>query len=839
MADVTVEQLEIIVRAKIDEAINPLNKVIEKLKEISSGNFIGKTNKPLEQTAQTARAVSDVAVQGASKMSQAYSKLQTELEFMQKAYDNINKQVEDMFGAGVKPEQYNQFKEMGDVANNLYIRIDKANSKLKEMKYILDAAGESSNSFQQIGSAIENISPKIKEAANQQNEYTRAIKKSTQATIPFAKSILKVSNMLKLMLIRQAIRQFFKAFNDGISDMAKAVPSVKNTMGGMATGLLSIRNGIVVALYPAIMAILPVIEWLGNAFIWAGNAIAEFWAKLTGAGTFVKSTKAITSYGGAIDKAGSAAKKALAPFDELNTLAEQTGGGGAGGGGAVPADMFEEVEVTSRFTDMINKFKDALDPTIQALGRLKDALEPFKTFVFKGLLDFYYLFLVPVGKWILGEGLPRLIDGMTRLAKEIDWQILNESLATLWVALAPFAITIGEGLLWFYEEVLVPLGIWLANNVLPTAFDLISGAVTGLTSVLKILGNILKPIWENIFKPLGSFLGAILEPALEGVRKGAKNVSEAFKIMSEWVGINKGKLDDFLKPVKEWIDKAADWVRGNETLNNVLRSLGEILGIVATSIGVVIGVKTTWAVITGTATAVTTALGAAIALLTSPITLVVLAIAGIIAIVVLLIQHWDDLKAAGARAWEGIKGTWEDVAEWFNANVTSPLAKDFKLMVNFLVGMFEGLANGFIKAINFIINAMNKINFDVPDWVPGIGGKSFGISIPRVSEVKIPRLARGAVLSQPTVGLMAEYSGARTNPEIVAPESKLTEIFVAQLANFIMPLLNATEEQTQAVVEAIRTQNTDIILNGTNLAREMNLFQIRESSRIGNIAYVR
>ena len=41
---------------------------------------------------------------------------------------------------------------------------------------------------------------------------------------------------------------------------------------------------------------------------------------------------------------------------------------------------------------------------------------------------------------------------------------------------------------------------------------------------------------------------------------------------------------------------------------------------------------------------------------------------------------------------------------------------------------------------------MNKISFDVPDWVPGIGGKSFGINIP-----EIPKLAKGGLAFGPTL----------------------------------------------------------------------------------------
>ena len=66
-----------------------------------------------------------------------------------------------------------------------------------------------------------------------------------------------------------------------------------------------------------------------------------------------------------------------------------------------------------------------------------------------------------------------------------------------------------------------------------------------------------------------------------------------------------------------------------------------------------IAATTAWNVVCGVATAVTTALGAAIAFLTSPIGLVVLAITALIAIGVLLYKNWDTVKAKCQEIWEG------------------------------------------------------------------------------------------------------------------------------------------------------------------------------------------
>ena len=71
---------------------------------------------------------------------------------------------------------------------------------------------------------------------------------------------------------------------------------------------------------------------------------------------------------------------------------------------------------------------------------------------------------------------------------------------------------------------------------------------------------------------------------------------------------------------------------------------------------------------------------------------------------------------------------------------------------NGLIAGFEGAINGIISLfetmINWIAGGLNKISFDIPSWVPLIGGKKFGFNIPeaKFGRVSIPRLAEGAVI---------------------------------------------------------------------------------------------
>lgn len=59
-----------------------------------------------------------------------------------------------------------------------------------------------------------------------------------------------------------------------------------------------------------------------------------------------------------------------------------------------------------------------------------------------------------------------------------------------------------------------------------------------------------------------------------------------------------------------------------------------------------------------------------------------------------------------------------------------------------------------IDAINAAIGSINKIRIDVPDWVPGFGGKTFSMNIPTIA--KIQGYANGGIVSSPELAWVGE-----------------------------------------------------------------------------------
>lgn len=91
-------------------------------------------------------------------------------------------------------------------------------------------------------------------------------------------------------------------------------------------------------------------------------------------------------------------------------------------------------------------------------------------------------------------------------------------------------------------------------------------------------------------------------------------------------------------------------------------------------------------------------------------------------------------KESWIAVWDNVKQKFEEIWSSFEGIAKAP--------INSIIGLINGLISG----INWLINGLNTVSITIPDWVPEIGGNSFGISLPYVNE--IPYLAKGGVLSQ-------------------------------------------------------------------------------------------
>lgn len=304
----------------------------------------------------------------------------------------------------------------------------------------------------------------------------------------------------------------------------------------------------------------------------------------------------------ATEAAGKAAKKSLAGFDELNTLADQSGGAGASG--ATSSISTETVTVGGEVNDQIS-------PAIQ-----------------------------------------RIIDKINRLIqplKNINLEPAKKAFDGLMVSISNFGNVCGGALLWAWENVLVPLATWTIEEAAPAALNLLSGAFDLLTSVITALQPSAQWLWDNFLEPLAQWAGQTIVDTINAL-------ADALKAISDWITENQELVEGFVIVVGSF---AAAWglVNGAIAAWNAAVALWNSLGAIAA--------------------AVTAAFSAAVNFLLSPVTLITLAIGALIAIIVLLIRNWDDVKEFAVKCWEGIKAAWETVADWFDENIVQPVADFF------------------------------------------------------------------------------------------------------------------------------------------------------------------
>lgn len=350
------------------------------------------------------------------------------------------------------------------------------------------------------------------------------------------------------------LEQTYKRYGDTLAD------TTQTRHAQFIASLQNIRLNIGQAFLPIYNAVLPALTSLANKLEAVTSRIAQFTQAIFGKSvvpqvnrtttTTQKQADAITDLGNATEKAGNQAKGALAGFDEINQLADtKSSGGGSGGGGGGGSTLpgiiddiggsYEIIDSDKGMTGAFESLQKAIEPTIKAFDKLKSALEPVGGFITETLKSFYEDVLKPIGKWTLGEGLPRLLDVVTNLLKKINWDRLTDAVKNLNKALAPFAISVGRGLINFIEslaEILTP--------VIAKTIDLLSSALDGLAWILK---KIPTEVAEALGGAIGGLVTAILTfkaaNAVIGTIRGIKDALETFMItlmVHPWLAVAGG-----------------------------------------------------------------------------------------------------------------------------------------------------------------------------------------------------------------------------------------------------------------------------------------------------------
>jgi hypothetical protein len=151
------------------------------------------------------------------------------------------------------------------------------------------------------------------------------------------------------------------------------------------------------------------------------------------------------------------------------------------------------------------------------------------------------------------------------------------------------------------------------------------------------------------------------------------------------------------------------------------------------------------------------------------------------------------IKAYFSTAFSNIKNVFSSIPTWFQSTFSTAWTKVknvFSTGGKIFDGIKDGILNGLKTVINGLITGINKV-IKVPfdgintalkkiKSINILGNKPFS-GLSTISVPQIPKLAKGGILTEETLLVAGEYSGAKSNPEIVAPQNIMYETILKAL----------------------------------------------------------
>lgn len=578
----------------------------------------------------------------------------------------------------------------------------------------------------------------LSQAKLEQTALTLGIEKSVSAMTQAEKAELRYYAIMTQVTTAQG-------------DMARSLDAPANQLRIFQAQLTQASRAIGNIFIPILQKILPIAIAVLRIVRELADAIAKlFHFKLTeidysGVGNLASGAEDAAA---GFDDATSAAKelkKSVMGFDELNILNGNTASGSGSAGMPSGSGFDFELpeygflnDVSKQADEVTQKLKNAL-PWILAIGA---GLAAWKLGPKLGL-DFQKTIGLAVGIFgaltLVQNILDSIVNGVTE--ENMTGMIFGMTLAVtgLYVALGPVAggitaIVSGLAVLavafsdaeksgWNFQNQMLAIAGILAAGVgigiligswIPLLIAMIAALLLSITVSTGHGQELISGVKETLQGFIDFFAG-IFTGDTERTAKGIEKIFSGLK----------GIIGSVIDGIRDWLNGLLDWI--DKKTNGKLKPL--ITGIKAIVTAVFGNIKQT--------------VGNVIDDIKTIFSGLIKFISGVFS------GDFD-------KAWEGIK----DI---------------FKGIWNTIIDLLNGSINIIIKGLNWLIKQMNKISFDVPSWVPYVGGKSIGVSIDYISENVLPRLAKGAVI--PANDEFLAVLGDQTHGNnIEAPEGLIRKI---------------------------------------------------------------
>lgn len=602
------------------------------------------------------------------------------------------------------------------------------------------------------------LTEQITNASGATERMETAAKKVSDSMNTFSK---RVSGLFKRVLVFSLITRALQSLRTWLGKTIMQNEEARAAVARLKAAFLTLAQ-------PILQVVIPVFVKLVNILTQVVTAIAKFFGMLSGKSWSSQKSAAqgLNDEQKALEGVGAAAKdasKSMASFDEINQLTDNTASGAGGGGGAA------STEIAPDFSNL-DMAEGKLHDILGLVGAIAAGLLAWKiaSLFTNDLSKIWGIALAVAGAFAL---VYFWLDAWNNGIDLQNFLGMLAGLAALAVGLAIAFGPIAAGIALVVGGLaMLVVGI---KDVIENGFNL----VNTLTIIAGLLAagigiSLLTGSWIPLL--IAGFLAALVALVSftghgEELIQGLKNIIDGFGKFFK--GVFTGDMKLAVEGIKQI------WEGMKQTWNAIVNSIKDAWNMFITWLQ--------------SKSPVLAAFFQTVGKLVSDLYNSVKDILkGIVDFVVgVFTGDWT-------KAWEGVK-------------------EIFKGIWNGIIATIEGAINFIIDGINLLISALNTIHFEIPDWVPIVGGKSFGISIPLVSQVALPRLAEGAVIP-PNREFMAVLGDQKSGTNIETPLETMVQAF--------KQAMNESGGRSQTII---------LQLNGREFARAVYKANNEETQRVG------
>ena len=838
----TVEEIEIIVTAKIEEALKEFQKIVPTIKKQmdQTQNAFSKINtKEMKNKVQQAvffikkklqeirksSANNELAIKVNNKDAQKQiSQIQKQIDSLQEKI-NARKIKLDIITPKldkIANEPMNKVNPERLENNKQYINLsDKEEVLVKEIQYYNKQLSEAKSKMSQLRQQISQTAT----TQNKLSSFFEAFKQKIEQVKP---SMSSIKNSFKgLPKITQNITNNIKGMGtglrQGIGNVMKyamalfSLRSIYSVLSGCANTWLSSQNAgakqlsanIEYMKYAMGSALAPVIQFVTNLVYQLMKAIQSVAYALTGVNIFAKaSASSYASMAGSAKKAKNETKSLSNIHSEINNIQSNDNSDSGNGGTIAPSfdlsgidntpnsildsikngDWYKVgVTIGEKLNDAMNSIPwDKIQNTAKKIGtNIAQFLNGFiattdwrqvGNTIAQGINTAIYLAqsFVHTFNWSgLGSAVANAINGFF---KNTNWGALGDTIST-GIKGALNGITtffkdfdwsfIVQGLIDFCKSI-----DW--NGIVDAMFEMLGSAFASFVNLGMILGE---KINEAIDEAGNFFSEKIKEcggNVVEGIFKG---IIEALGNLGQWI------IDHIFTPFIEGFKN----VFGIHSPSTVMAELGTyiIQGLLDGISSLVDSIKQIWENIKQTAISIFNSVKDNISNIFNNIKNIASniwnnitsnirnAVSNIKNGIVQNFQNaYNSIQNIFSNIGSFFSGVWSRIRNTFSSLGTSignAISGAVKSGINGVISLIERTINSAIRLINGGIRLINLIP---------------GVYVGSINTLSLPRLAKGGVLTEATTVIAGEYSGAKTNPEIVTPQNIKRDTFEDVLSNY-------------------------------------------------------